>query len=223
MIAILDYKAGNQTSVLRALQSLGIEAEITADNERLLVADGVIFPGVGAAAQAMNRLQSEGQDVLLKEIVERKIPLLGICLGCQIMLEHSEESNTKTLGLVAGKCLRFPSDWQEDVQNAQGDVIGQENIRIPHMGWNSIEVKQESPLLKDVKSGSTVYYVHSFYPKPENAEELTLATSCYGEEFCAIFGYDGLWAIQFHPEKSGQVGLQILKNFDTYCQNQKGK
>lgn len=219
MIAILDYKAGNQTSVLRAFESLGIEAQITDNNETLLSADGVIFPGVGAASQAMERLKSMGQDFLLAQIVAKKIPLLGICLGCQILLDFSEEGDTKTLGIIEGKCRKFPYTWQEDIATGEGDFI-QENIRIPHMGWNSIEIEQESILLKGIKSGDIVYFVHSYYPDPKE-KSMVIASSTYGEKFCAMFGQDGLWAIQFHPEKSGKVGLQILKNFYEYACNNK--
>ncbi len=220
MIAILDYKAGNQTSVLRALNSLGIDARITDHDQTLLKADGVIFPGVGAAAQAMERLSMAKQDTLLKVIVEKKIPLLGICLGCQILLDFSEESSTKTLGIISGQCLKFPENWKEDILDLDGKVMGQKNICIPHMGWNSLKINKNSPILENIKSGDMVYYVHSYYPKPKD-ENLCLASTTYGEEFCSVFGYDGLWALQFHPEKSGKIGLQILKNFANYCYSQK--
>lgn len=219
MIAILDYKAGNQTSVLRALQSLEIEAQITDNNETLLSADGVIFPGVGAASQAMNRLKSTKQDVLLAQIIANKIPLLGICLGCQILLNFSEEGDTQTLGIVEGVCRKFPLEWEEDIVGDDGQY-SKENIRIPHMGWNSIEIEQNSPLLKGLQSGDTVYYVHSYYPDPKDTS-MVIATSTYGEKFCACYGRDGLWATQFHPEKSGKVGLQILQNFYEYAMNNK--
>lgn len=214
MIAILDYKAGNQTSVLRALNFLGIEACITDNNETIMQADGVIFPGVGAAKQAMDRLTGQKQDELLKAVVEEKKPLLGICLGCQILLDYSEENNTKTLGIIPGACKKFNSDWTDGVNEKNIP----EKIRIPHMGWNSITVKRKSPLLKNIESGDTVYYVHSFYPEPQD-KNLILATTTYGREFTAIFGHDGLWAVQFHPEKSGKTGLQLLKNFNDYCEN----
>lgn len=220
MIAILDYKAGNQTSVLRAFESLGIEAQITDNNETLLNADGVIFPGVGAASQAMQRLQSTGQDKLLAKIIAKNIPLLGICLGCQILLDYSEENDTKTLGFINGTCRKFPHDWQEDIVTGKGELV-QENIRIPHMGWNSIEIEQNSPLLQGIKSGDIVYFVHSYYPDPSDAS-MVIARCTYGEKFCAIFGRDGLWATQFHPEKSGKIGLQILKNFYEYSCKNKG-
>lgn len=212
MIAILDYKAGNQTSVLRALNFLGIPACITDDDKTIMNADGVIFPGVGAAKQAMDRLTSKNQDSLLKELVRQKKPLLGICLGCQILLDYSEESSTKTLGIIPGVCKKFDETWTDgcDEHNVP------EKIRIPHMGWNSIAIKKDSPLFHNIQSGSTVYYVHSYYPEPQD-NNLVLATSTYGKEFTAVYGTDGLWAVQFHPEKSGKTGLQLLKNFCGYC------
>lgn len=214
MIAILDYKAGNQTSVLRALNFLGIDACITDDNSTILNADGVIFPGVGAAKQAMDRLLEKKQDLLLKELVEKEKPLLGICLGCQILLEKSAENNTETLGIIKGTCDKFDDSWTDGIDE---NSIPQK-IRIPHMGWNTLTIKKESPILKNIKTGDSIYYVHSFYPNPED-KNLIIATSKYGKEFPAIYGYDGLWAIQFHPEKSGEIGLQILKNFNDYCNN----
>lgn len=212
MIAILDYKAGNQTSVLRALEFLGIEACITDDSAVLAKADGVIFPGVGAAKQAMDRLTEKKQDLLLKELIARKKPLLGICLGCQILLDRSEENDTETLGIIAGTCRRFDENWTDGT-----DENGKpEKIRIPHMGWNTIDIVRESPLFKDIKSGDSVYYVHSYYPDPQD-KSLVLAVSEYGRQFAAVYGRDGLWAVQFHPEKSGKTGLQLLKNFNDYC------
>lgn len=212
MIAILDYKAGNQTSVLRALQSLGIEAVITDDSEVLLQSKGVIFPGVGAAAQAMERLISTKQDFLLNQIVEHKIPLLGICLGCQILLDTSEEGDTKTLGIVSGICRKFNETWTDGV-----DFEGKEApIKIPHMGWNSITIEKNSPLLEGINTGDQVYFVHGYYPELQD-ESMTLTSTHYGIKFCSMYGRDGLWAIQFHPEKSGKIGLQILKNFYDYC------
>lgn len=215
MIAILDYKAGNQTSVLRALNFLGIPACITDDNETVMKARGVIFPGVGAAKQAMDRLTSKKQDELLKKLVQQKKTLLGICVGCQILLDYSEEGSTKTLGIVPGVCKKFNETWTDGTDENNMP----EPIRIPHMGWNSLTVKSNSPLFNNIQTGDTVYYVHSYYPEPDD-KNLILATSTYGQEFTAAYGYDGLWAVQFHPEKSGKTGLQLLKNFCEYCKQQ---
>ncbi len=206
MLAILDYKAGNQTSVKRALEHVGIEAVITDDMAVLQKAKGIIFPGVGAAGQAMQHLEESGMGAVLKSCIAQGLPLLGICLGCQILLEHSEENNRDTLGVIAGKCLRFPQGLQEEDGTP---------VRIPHMGWNGIKLQQDSLLLQNVPVDAEFYFVHSYYVQP--SAELVIATTYYGMEFCSIYGRDGLWALQFHLEKSGEPGLQILKNFYAYC------
>lgn len=205
MLAILDYKAGNQTSVLRALRSLEIPAEITADPSALLAAEGVIFPGVGAAGQAMNQLISTGMDKVLRELVAMGKPLLGICLGCQILLDRSEENDTVALGIVPGECRRFRPEWRD----------GGEPIRIPHMGWNTLDMRRSSLLFDGVEPDARFYFVHSYYTVP--APELVIATCRYGQEFAAAYGRPGLWAVQFHPEKSGRPGLKLLTNFYRYC------
>ncbi len=212
MLAILNYEAGNQTSVKRALEHVGIPAIITQDTEILEKASGIIFPGVGAAGQAMQHLMQSGMDVVLKRCIEKGIPLLGICLGCQILLEYSEENNQSCLGLAPGICKRFPEGLYEEDATP---------VRIPHMGWNGLAHKQESVLLKDVPSDAEFYFVHSYYVEPDPA--LVIATTYYGMEFCSIYGRDGLWALQFHVEKSGIPGLQILKNFYAYCKAKGGK
>lgn len=206
MLAILDYEAGNQTSVLRALTGLGIPARITAKEEELAAASGVIFPGVGAARQAMELLRRTGLDETLKNMVAQAKPLLGICLGCQILLESSEESDTTTLGLVAGKCLRFAAELRDE----EGEAI-----RIPHMGWNGYSLKRPSRLFRDIPSRAEFYFVHGYYAAP--SPELVIATTYHGLEFCSAYGRDGLWAVQFHPEKSGKPGLRLLRNFYEYC------
>ncbi len=206
MLAILDYGAGNQTSVSRALSSLDIRNTVTADAKTLENAAGVIFPGVGAAGQAMEHLRSRGLDAALRRIVERGIPLLGICLGCQIMLEHSEESDTRTLGIFRGRTRRFA----EGLADADG-----EPIRIPHMGWNSAPRKRDSRLFEGIPQDAEFYFVHSYYVEPE--AEAVLATTDYGKTFCSAIGRDGLWAVQFHAEKSGRYGLKLLRNFAEYC------
>ncbi len=212
MLAILDYGAGNQTSVKRALEHVGIPAIITQDIPTLERASGIIFPGVGAAGQAMQHLTQSGLDVVLKRCIEKDIPLLGICLGCQILLEHSEENDQTCLGIVPGVCKRFAQGLHEEDGTP---------VRIPHMGWNGISHKQESLLLKDVPQEAEFYFVHSYYVEP--APELIIASTYYGKEFCSIYGRDGLWALQFHVEKSGIPGLQILKNFHAYCSSKGGQ
>ncbi|WP_353119075.1 imidazole glycerol phosphate synthase subunit HisH [Nitratidesulfovibrio sp.] len=206
MLAILDYKAGNQTSVRRALDHLGIPCVITADPAVIAGAHGVIFPGVGAAGQAMNELLTTGLDKVLKDQVQAGKPLLGICVGCQIMLDYSPENDTKALGIVPGECRLFNAAWTEEDGRA---------IRVPHMGWNSIVQKRPCELLKGIEPEAEFYFVHSYYPAPP--ESYVIATCTYGEEFCAIHGGPGLWAVQFHPEKSGRPGLALLRNFHAYC------
>lgn len=206
MLAILDYKAGNQTSVRRALDHLGIPCVITADPAVIAGAHGVIFPGVGAAGQAMNELLTTGLDKVLKDQVQAGKPLLGICVGCQIMLDYSQENDTKALGIVPGECRLFNAAWTEEDGTP---------IRVPHMGWNSIAQKRPCELLKGIEPEAEFYFVHSYYPAPP--ESYVIATCTYGEEFCAIHGGPGLWAVQFHPEKSGRPGLALLRNFYAYC------
>lgn len=207
MLAILDYKAGNQTSVRRALDHLGIPCVITADPDTALAAKGIIFPGVGAAGQAMRALAESGLDRVLAEAVRRQRPVLGICLGCQILLSHSEENDTRTLGLIPGRCRRF------DAACVEPDGTP---LRIPHMGWNQLTLRRSDPLFADLPPEAAVYFVHGYYV--EVPEEQVIATSRHGLEFCAAYGRPGLWGVQFHPEKSGRAGLTLLDNFNRYCE-----
>ena len=211
MLAIIDYQAGNQTSVLRALSFLGLPARITGDLEQLARAEGLIFPGVGAAGQAMRHLSATGLDRALGRLAGHR-PFLGICLGCQIMLTRSDEDGgVETLGLLPGDNPRFDPGLRE----------GGRPIRIPHMGWNTLRPVRPSPLLAGISPADQFYFVHSFHPRP--APESVLAWTDYGAPFASVFGRDGLWAVQFHPEKSGPPGLRLLKNFYDYCLKQKGK
>jgi glutamine amidotransferase len=207
MIAIIDYQAGNQTSVKRALDHLGIPATITNDREVLLRAQGLIFPGVGAAGQAMKVLTSTHLDSTIRDLTKAGRPLLGICLGCQIMLERSEENETVTLGLLPGETVKFADDLLD---------FDSRPIRIPHMGWNTIKFIKKSPLWTNLKPTDQFYFVHSYYPAPGSG--LPLGITWHGQDFCSVYGREGLWAIQFHPEKSGAPGLTILQNFYNYCQ-----
>ncbi|BBD07960.1 imidazole glycerol phosphate synthase subunit HisH [Desulfovibrio ferrophilus] len=207
MLAILDYKAGNQTSVRRALDNLSIPCRITADAEAIARADGIIFPGVGAAGQAMGNLTSTGLNEVLAEQVAAGKPLLGICVGCQIMLDYSPENDTKTLGIVPGECRLFNPGWLDEDGHP---------IRVPHMGWNKVALNHpEERLFRGIDPNSEFYFVHSYYPAP--AEEYMLGMTTYGAEFCSFHGREGLWAVQFHPEKSGRPGLALLSNFAQYC------
>ncbi len=208
MLAILDYGAGNQTSVRRALEHLGVPCVVTSDPATAEAAQGIIFPGVGAAGQAMQALHASGLEGVLRRVTIRREPLLGICLGCQILLEYSEENDAMTLGLMPGRSVRFPDGMtQEDGTPAP----------VPHMGWNSLQLKKSSRLLEGVAPDAEFYFVHSYFVEP--APDLVIATTFYGQEFCSVYGRDGLWAVQCHLEKSGRPGLQVLRNFYDYCRS----
>jgi imidazole glycerol-phosphate synthase subunit HisH len=198
MITLIDYKAGNLTSVKRALDHLGISARISADPDVVRRAERVIFPGVGAAAAAMQVLKERGLDVALRDAVTQGIPTLGICIGCQIILDHSEEGDTPCLGILPGECVRFRVDDPA--------------LKIPHMGWNAVRVTHSHPLLAHLREGDEFYFVHSFYPLPADPAQV-FAVSDYGGTFPAAIGRDNLFAVQFHTEKSGPVGLKLLENF----------
>lgn len=206
MLAILNYEAGNLTSVKRALDALDIACVVTADHEVIARSEGVIFPGVGAAGSAMGHLRRSGlADVIVREIGRGK-PMLGICLGCQILLDYSPENDTGTLGVIPGRCGMFTPDLTDE----SGAPIS-----IPHMGWNTVRLRRECRLFEGIAPESEFYFVHSYYPAPE--PDLVIGTTTYGLEFCSVHGRDGLWATQFHPEKSGRPGLRLLSNFHAYC------
>ena len=206
MLAILDYKAGNQTSVRRALEHLGIPCAITADPATLESAHGIIFPGVGAAGQAMRALHPTGLDNLLRDAVKRGQPLLGICLGCQILLDRSEENDTKTLGIVPGLCRRCDDNMvEEDGTPAP----------IPHMGWNDLVIDHRHPVLEGVATGDHAYFVHSYHFRAADPAH-RLAHVDYAGEVTAIVGRDTIFGTQFHPEKSSATGLRIIANFLTW-------
>lgn len=204
MIGIVDYNAGNITSVERALKSLGIEFVLSKKPEELENCDKLIFPGVGEAAYAMTQLKETGFDEFLKRKCKEGIPLLGICLGSQIIFDWSEEGNTKCLGLIKGKIRYF-----ESIKAG----LSKEGFKIPQIGWNNLTVKHGgSPILKGVKEGSDFYFVHSYVICPED-ENVIKASAEHGIEVPAVIQSGNIFACQFHPEKSGEEGLKILKNF----------
>jgi glutamine amidotransferase len=202
MIAIIDYKAGNLTSVARALQNIGESFLITDDIKKLEAASHVIFPGVGAAGDAMVNLRQKKLDTWLKDWIGVGKPLMGICLGTQIILDYSEENKTDCVGLVPGSTKRFP-----DQLASSGQVL-----KIPHMGWNSVEFKRSHPVFSDLSPAAEYYFVHSYYPAPSDESDV-LGVTDYGIKFCSVLAVKNLVAMQFHPEKSGRPGLQILRNF----------
>jgi glutamine amidotransferase len=198
MITIVDYQAGNLTSVKRALDHLGIASQISADPDTVRRAERVIFPGVGHAGAAMNVLKTRGLDLALKEVFQAGSPILGICIGCQIILTHSAEGNTACLDILPGECVRFTSS----------DTA----LKIPHMGWNAVSVVRPHPVLSHLRPGDEFYFVHSYFPQPSNPAQV-YATCEYGGDFPTAIGMDNLFAVQFHAEKSGPLGLKLLENF----------
>lgn len=198
MIAIIDYDAGNLKSVEKALVSLGEETIITRNFSEILGADKVILPGVGAFGDAMAQLKKYELDKVVREVAEKETPLLGICLGLQLMFESSEETpGVEGLHLLDGHIHRIP--------DAEG-------IKIPHIGWNSLEFPKESRLFKGLSDQSYVYFVHSYYLKAAD-EAIVAATTEYSTHIHAAVEHGNIFACQFHPEKSSTVGLQILQNF----------
>ncbi len=198
MIAIIDYDAGNIKSVEKALQKLGQEVAVTRDAETILNADKVILPGVGAFGDAMANLKKYGLDQVIYEVVKKNIPFLGICLGLQLLFERSEESEgVAGLGILDGEVCRIPDH---------------PNLKIPHMGWNSLHLQNDGRLFRNLKENSYVYFVHSYYLKAKE-ETIVKATTEYSTRIHASVEKGNVFACQFHPEKSSDVGIQILKNF----------
>ncbi|OVE74868.1 imidazole glycerol phosphate synthase subunit HisH [bacterium E08(2017)] len=200
MIAIIDYKAGNLTSVKLACETLGLDAEITGDSEKILSAERVIFPGVGAAKSAMATLNELGLVDTIRKVAAAGTPFLGICLGTQIILEHSEENDgVDCIGLIKGNVVKFAPDSPYD--------------KIPQMGWNSMQIKTLHPVLEGIEDSSEFYFVHSYYPVPAD-EGCVIGTTGYaGVDFASVIGQGNVIATQFHPEKSGRVGLKLLESF----------
>ncbi|MCI9340331.1 MAG: imidazole glycerol phosphate synthase subunit HisH [Dorea sp.] len=198
MIAILDYDAGNIKSVEKAMQLLGQEVTVTREREAILRADKVILPGVGAFGDAMDKIRQYGLYEVIHEVVDKGTPFLGICLGLQLLFERSEESpKAEGLGVLKGEILRIPET---------------PGLKIPHMGWNSLKLQNHGRLFADLPDEPYVYFVHSYYLKAADEGIVTAATE-YGTQIHASVEQGNVFACQFHPEKSSDVGIQILKNF----------
>jgi glutamine amidotransferase len=197
---IVDYGAGNLTSVHNALEHLGIKSEISSEPEKIENAGKIIFPGVGAAAAAMENLNKSGIGDTLKNALKKGVPILGICIGCQIILEESEEDGgVKALGFLQGRAAKFKKE---------------PNLKIPHIGWNQVNFTKEHPIFKDIPNNSNFYFVHSYAPSGCDTETI-YGTTTYGSQTfpCIIGNGNGLIATQFHLEKSGDIGLKVLRNF----------
>jgi glutamine amidotransferase len=206
MISIIDYKAGNLTSVERALKKLSVPCRITNDPNLIGDSERLIFPGVGAAGEAMRVLQGEGLDQAIKQYFLSGRPLLGICLGTQVILDFSQENRTPCLGLLPGEVVHFP----DPLLDREGSVL-----KIPHMGWNRVDWTRNHPLLRQIPTQSHFYFVHSYYPIPRN-ETAVLGWTDYGPRFPSALAFKNLVALQFHPEKSGPPGLALLKSFSEW-------
>ncbi|MDQ5987201.1 MAG: Imidazole glycerol phosphate synthase subunit HisH [Syntrophus sp. SKADARSKE-3] len=206
MIGIVDYKAGNLTSVARALQFLSVPCRVTDDPAILDRCERIIFPGVGAAGEAMANLVRTGMDKRIRDWVAGGIPVLGICLGTQVILDSSEENAATCLGIIPGLVKRFPGNMTD----ADGRVL-----KIPHMGWNQVAFMRPHPVFADIPAGAEFYFVHSYYPAPAE-DGAGIGWTDYGIRFCAAIARNNLVAVQFHPEKSGRPGLQILANFSRW-------
>lgn len=199
-IAIIDYGAGNLRSVQKAIETLGFSAEITKDTTIINNARGVILPGVGSFDSAIKELRAHQLETAIEAAVALNKPFLGICLGMQHLFERSEEGREKGLCLLKGTVKKFKF------------FGSQEKLSIPHMGWNRLLIKQKNPLLEGIEQGAMVYFAHSYHVVPQDQTSIIAATD-HGYEFASCISINNLFGIQFHPEKSGDIGLQILKNF----------
>lgn len=198
MIAIIDYDAGNIKSVEKAIQYLGEEALVTRDREEILNADGVILPGVGAFGDAMEKLHRYDLVDVIRDCAEKELPFLGICLGLQLLFESSEESpGVQGLGILPGRIVRLPAE---------------SGLKIPHIGWNNLQFPRKGRLFEGVPENSFVYFVHSYYLEAKEPEIVT-AVAQYGAQIHAAVERGNVFACQFHPEKSSEVGLKMLENF----------
>jgi glutamine amidotransferase len=198
MIVIIDYQMGNLRSVQKALERVGGAAEVTGDPERVAAADKLVLPGVGAFGDAMNELQSRGLVPVIQDRIRKGTPFLGICLGLQLLFDVSYEDGAHPgLGILPGKVVRFERPPPH---------------KVPHMGWNQVRIRQRIPFLEGIPDGAYFYFVHSYYVVPDDPQSVVLETD-YGGSFCSMIGRERLFATQFHPEKSQQHGLQLLRRF----------
>lgn len=202
MIAIIDYGAGNIQSVYKALKYVGCDCIVTNDKNEIMKADGAILPGVGSFGNSMDNMNKNGITETVREFIKTKKPFLGICLGLQLLFPESEESpGVKGIDIFKGTVTKIPDG---------------EGLKIPHMGWNSIKLLKKDGIFKGIKDNSYVYFVHSYYLNAEN-KDIVAAQTEYGVTIDAAVSYENVTATQFHPEKSGEVGLQMLRNFAEMC------
>lgn len=209
-IVVIDYGTGNIKSIKNAFEALGVKVILSREKDAILNADGVVLPGVGAFSHGMNSLIEYGLDNIIREYVKTNKPLLGICLGMQMMMEESEEFGiTKGLGLIKGRVIKIPVDQIK-------------KIKLPHISWNEIKVKSidwEDTILEDIPRDSNMYFVHTFVAKPVHEDNILSVTEYANVEFCSSVKKDNIYGCQFHPEKSSTKGLSIIKNFIKICKN----
>lgn len=195
MITIIDYGMGNLQSLVNAFQFLGEKTKLTSNPKEITEAKKLVFPGVGNFGKAIENLKRKKIDLSIKDSIRRKIPFLGICLGLQLLFEESEEApRVKGLGIFRGKVLKF------------------QKVKIPQIGWNQIKIQRKAKIFRGIEDKSFVYFMHSFYVKPSDKGIIATQTH-YGKDFCSAIESENIFGVQFHPEKSGEGGLQILKNF----------
>jgi len=203
MIVIVDYGMGNLRSVQKGFEKIGFDAVVTPDPKVLLEAERVVLPGVGAFRDCMRNLEAAGFVEPILKVIKAGKPFLGICVGMQLLFTQSEEFGIyQGLNVMPGKVLRFPEGMEE----------AEEELKVPHMGWNQLSLKRKAPIFEGIDDGTNVYFVHSYYVKPED-ESVIASTTGYGIDFCSSVWRDNLVATQFHPEKSQEKGLAMLKNF----------
>ncbi len=200
-LVVIDYQSGNVRSVTRALESAGVSPLVTGDPAELPGADAVIFPGVGSGPAAMSALEDRSLVAPLQDYVASGRPFMGICLGLQLLLDRTEEGDASCLGIIPGHVKRLP-----------------DGLKVPHMGWNSVEFEADHPVLRDIPQGSHFYFVHSYYAAPSE-QTWVAGTTEYSVSFCSVYAKDNLVATQFHPEKSGPVGLRVYRNFVELAKN----
>ena len=200
-LVVIDYQSGNVRSVTRALESAGVSPLVTGDPAELPGADAVIFPGVGSGPAAMSALKDRRLVAPLQDYVASGRPFMGICLGLQLLLDRTEEGDASCLGIIPGHVKRLP-----------------DGLKVPHMGWNSVEFEADHPVLRDIPQGSHFYFVHSYYAAPSE-QTWVAGTTEYSVPFCSVYAKDNLVATQFHPEKSGPVGLRVYRNFVELAKN----
>ncbi|MFH0819303.1 MAG: imidazole glycerol phosphate synthase subunit HisH [Patescibacteria group bacterium] len=199
MITIIDYKSGNLKSVQNALDRLNIPYKTASRPADVIKAEKIIFPGVGAAGEAMKNLRSLNLISPIKKFISSNSPFLGICLGAQILFEKSAENNTRCLGVLKGKNVIFPKS----------------KVIVPHMGWNQVKYSKNNKLFSGIANSSYFYFVHSYYLSPVN--NIAIAKTNYSQTFVSVYNYKNIYGVQFHPEKSADDGLMLLKNFNNIC------